>query len=322
MTEVSRYRKWWIVLAVLVVLCLLPLWLKGYFLHIAIMCLLNSLFALTWLLVLRAGQLSLGHMGFMVIGAYTSVILVEKVGLPFWPSWIAAGLLAAIFGLVIGMITLRLKGLYFAVITFGVAMVLQYVPRLWKSVLGGVHGFADIGRPEGFWGIEFTVVAKEPYFYFILGLLVVAIILFSRMDRSRIGRIARGISASERLSESIGVNCMRYKVLLFTISSLFVGLGGSFLTHYVACLEPGMFSFWDSAYPLIWCIVGGTGFMIAGPLTGTILLTIVPEFFRELYMYQGIIYGALTLVIIIFIPQGLMSQIIKIRLPKTRSKKE
>jgi len=261
-------------------------------------------------------------MGFMVIGAYTSTILVEKIGLPFWPSWIAAGLLAAVFGYMIGMITLRLRGLYFAVITFGVAMVLQYVPRLWVSMLGGIRGFADVGRPEGFWGIEFSTTSKEPYFYFALGLLVVAIIIFSRIDRSRIGRIARGISASERLSESIGVDCMRYKVLLFSISSLFVGLGGSFLTHYTAVLEPGMFSFWESAYPLVWCIVGGTGFMIAGPVTGAVLLTLIPEFFRQLHLYQGIIYGVLTITIIIFLPRGLMSQIIKIRWPKKRTKKE
>jgi branched-chain amino acid transport system permease protein len=295
--------------ALLVVLaaCVIPLFIKEeYYLHFLIMGGVSAIMCMGWTLLLRLGLFSLGHAAFLGIGAYVSAILTMRAGVAFWLSLPLSGGFTALLAFCLGMIILRLKGIYFAVVTFAFGEVVRIVYLNWNSLLGGYSGLSGIPRPEPLLGLAFD--SKMPNYYLILLLTVITAVVFYRIDRSRAGRIFRAIGNNSDLAQSQGVNIRKYKVISFTLSCFFIGIAGSFLAHYYTALYPDEFGIWESIIVQIKATVGGVATVVSGPIIGAVVMTVVSEVFRG-YMsaLEPLFFGIFIILVVFFLPGGLQS---------------
>jgi branched-chain amino acid transport system permease protein len=293
------------VVALVIALLLLPLFVRNNFhLHVLIMTAVYVIMATSLWLILRSGQLSIGHAAFQAIGAYAAALLVMRVDLPFWLALPLAGLVAAIVAVIIGYPSLRLKGLFFALVTFAFAEILRVALNSFgKGIFGGASGISGIPHPD-FFGIELTT--KTSYYYLALGLMLVTVFVLYRIYKSRIGMTLVAISSADALAESLGVNTMRHKVFAFAVCSFFAGVAGAFYATYIRHVSPESFTFWHSVYALVYVVVGGQG-TILGPMVGACALSAFSEGFRTFGDYQPIVYGTALVVVVLFLPAGLIS---------------
>jgi branched-chain amino acid transport system permease protein len=268
-----------------------------------------SICSLSWRLLMVIGQLSFGQGGFVGIGAYASALMAMKLGFPFWVSLPLSALIAGLLGAIIGYPGLRLKGAYFVIMTLILGECIRLLIQSWQGLTNGVNGITDISPPSaisipGLLTVNFTT--KAPFYYLVLGLLIITVIVMRRIDKSSLGSTFRGIAQSDSLAESLGVNIARYKVLAFGISCFFCGVAGSFFAHYMAFVHPDNFNIWLSAYMVIYSIVGGMG-SVAGPILGSLVMVSAVELFRPLQNFQAISYAVVLIVAIMFLPGGFVS---------------
>ena len=170
------------------------------------------------------GQLNLAHGGFFAIGAYVVAILTVDHGWAFWPAFVASGVFSAVFGFLVGIVSLRLKEHYFAIFTLCVGFIIYLLLDKWEALTHGSLGIINIAPPEGFGLIDFT--RTIPFYYLVLFFLVLAIVLVSRISSSLVGRTFLAIRISDDLAQSLGINLMRNKVLAFVLSTVYAGLAG------------------------------------------------------------------------------------------------
>jgi len=312
MTRDRRARGHWRrqlgILALLVVLVAVP-WVitDPYKISICTMILINVILACTLFPLLHAGMFTIAHAAFMAIGAYSSALLTLKAGLSFWLAFPIAGIVTAVVAALIGIPTLRTKGVFFLLITFG----LNEVGRLVISSLnitGGAEGLGGIRRIDaipvpGIGVIEFT--SRAANYYFVLALAVLTIVVLVRLWRTAFGRAWQAIGQSEELAVSLGIPLARYKLSLFCLSCFFAGLTGSFFAHYYRFLSPADFTVWNSIYPLVYLQVGGLGSML-GPILGATILTGALEIFRAIEEYKPMTFGVLLVVVMLLAPDGLI----------------
>jgi branched-chain amino acid transport system permease protein len=282
---------------------------QPYQLSILIYTLLNVMLAVSMRLIMITGQITLGHAAFAAIGGYTSALLVTKLGFTFWEALIPALALSAAISLVIGYPTLRIKGAYFAILTFAFSEVIRYVFQTWKDIFGGAFGIVDIPRPEaitipGLFAIDFS--SRISSYYLIAVFVIVAILFMYRLEKSRFGLIFHSIGDADTLSEHSGVNIMNYKVLAFTIGSIFASLAGILYTHYIGVITPWSFTFNTTVNYLIFVVFGGMGSFI-GPIIGACIFTPLPQILKPLKTFEPLISSVVLLIVILFLPGGLMS---------------
>jgi len=264
--------------------------------------------------IMSTGQLTLGHAAYMAVGAYASTLLTMKVGLSFWLAFPLAGLISSLVALLIGYPTLRIKGVYFAIITFAFAEIVRLLIVHWPSLLGGYGGIPDVPPPSPIFTISFK--SRIPYYYLILAVCLFTYWVMVRIDKSRIGRIFSSIHESDTLAEAIGINIMRYKVTAFCIGCFFAGLSGSFYAHYFNFTSPEFFTIWQSVYCLLFVIVGGVG-SVWGPLLGSFFMTLIPELLRVTRELEPVIYAVILIVIMFLLPGGLVTLPSRLRGKKT-----
>jgi len=277
---------------------------EPYWLHVVIICVYSSILAMSWLLILKIGHLSLAHAAFMGIGGISSALLVKEAGLSFWLALPMAGLIAAIIGIMLGFPILRVKGIYFLIITFAFNELVGITIRNWKF-LGGYVGLIDVPRPNAIGGIDFT--SKVHYYYLALFLAAVTVLVLYRIYSSRIGRIFASIGEAEDLAESIGINVLKYKLLAFAIGCFFAGITGSFVVHYLHYAGAEMFSTWQSLNIQILAIVGGMGYAIGGPIVGAFFLTFLVELLDIPIKAQTLVYAAILILVIFYLRSGLIT---------------
>jgi branched-chain amino acid transport system permease protein len=271
---------------------------------------INIIFACSLNIILNIGELNLAHAAFMGIGAYTSTILVMRLSLPFWFAMPAAMLASAIVSLAIGFLTLRFKGAYFLLFTFLFAELVRILlSNFWIGLFGGIPGLTNIPRPSvtipGFFHTKFS--SNIDFYYLIMILVIITIIAMRRMDMSRLGLLFRAISQSESLVESTGISATRFKVLGCAIGCCFAGLAGSLYAHFVGIITPQDFSIHAVLAPVAYVVIGGMG-SIYGPVLGTSFLMVLSHFYlRQLGLYELLIYGVIIVLIIRFMPEGLIS---------------
>jgi branched-chain amino acid transport system permease protein len=274
-----------------------------YYMHLLILCGIYSVLCMGWVLILRAGQFSLGQAAFLAIGAYSSSLLVLKLGLSPWLGLVASGLTAAFAAALLGWIVLRIRGLYFAVITLAFNGVVQLIPAN-VNFLGGWTGLSPI-PPFSLAGFEF--IEKAPWYYLILALVILCALVTQRMEKSRLGKYFKA-TANESLAESIGINTVGYRMLAFVVACLFAGLAGGILASYLTYVAPGDFAVWKSVQVQIQATVGGTSTMIGGPVAGSTMLILLGEVLRTYAKgLEPMLYGLLLLIVIFFLPNGLVS---------------
>ncbi len=277
-----------------------------YFLHTAIMIFLTVIYTTTYRLILYTGQLHLGANAFIGAGAYASALLVRDLGLSFWIAVFLAGLIAAVLAVGIGYFALRVKGVYFAIITWGFAEGIRFLYMRMESVFGGPSGFFGIPGPDPlpfFNKIDFF--EKTHYYYLALALLLLTLLVLYRMEKSRFGLVLAGIREEDHLAGSVGINVMNYKVAVFAVCSGLAGMGGSFYAHYTYFISPNDFTVLLTIFLVLYVVVGGTS-KFSGPVIGTVLLLISGEFFAGYGFYRMMLFAGLTIVILLIIPGGLV----------------
>lgn len=237
-----------------------------------------------------AGQFTLGHAGFMAIGAYTSAVLTVKMGAPFIAALIAGGLLAAVMGFLIGLPTLRLKGDYLAIATLGMGEVIRVVLLNNRSV-GGAAGFFGIPRYTN-WAWTFCCV-------------VVTVLFIRNLLWSSYGRACISVREDEVAAEIMGIDITRYKVLAFVIGAFFAGIGGALYSHYFYFIQPQGFGFMKSIEYLVMVVLGGMG-SITGSILAALFLTVVNVILQQYSAIRMILYALLLIIIMIFRPEGIM----------------
>ena len=243
------------------------------------------------------GQLPLGHAGFMAIGAYTAALITKSMDfgsefLTFFIALLAGGIVAAIFGVIIGLPALRLKGDYLAIITLAFGEMIRVIINN-LSFTGGALGLKQIPRYT-----DFT---------WVYALCAVTIFVSYTLIHSKHGRAIISIRENEIASESCGVNITYYKSMTFTLAAFFAGLSGGLYAHYIATINPGVFDFNKSIEILVMVVLGGMG-SIVGSVISAGVLTALPEMLRAFSDYRMVVYSLLLVIVMIFKPSGLMGR--------------
>ncbi len=282
---------------------LLPLPLAGdYVTHLAIMIMLYSITAASLdILVGYTGRLSLGHAAFYAIGAYTSTLLSMNLGVSPWVGILAGGMLASLFGLVLGIPSLKLRGPYLAISTLGFGVIVQLMLINLDWLTRGPLGIPGIPPLPGG---PLDLRSKFSFYYVALMLTSVAVYTLHMISRSRIGKVLMSIREDEDAALSVGVNVPLFKVLAFIISTFFAGLSGGLYAHYIRYISPAMSALSESISILSMTIIGGFG-TLTGPLMGAAMLTILQELLRPYLEYRYLIYGALIVIVMKFFPSGI-----------------
>ena len=260
------------------------------------------------------GQISLGHGAFLAIGAYTTGLLTGKLGIPFMFSLPLSGLMAATLGMIVGIPSLRLKGLYLALGTLAFGFIVEYIIFHWDLTQG------DMGMAVKRIGIGgFTIKTQQHYFYLIMSFTAIAAICAKNLVRTKIGRNFVAIRDRDIAAEAMGISLAKYKVMAFAVSSFYAGVAGCLMAHYQRWIVPGSFDISLSIAYIAMIILGGLG-SILGSIMGAILITGIPhfiiyltDFFKESYpALAGVIvdlklgiFGLIIVVTLLFEPQGL-----------------
>ena len=288
----------------------LPLFFgEPFILHVFNLIFVGIVLALSWAILARTGYVSFAHNAFLGIGAYTSVYLVMQLHVPFWGGFLAAGIMAGIFALVLGAIILRLKGIFFVLSTFCFAQIMLRVFRMAVPITGGANGIRDIPPPL----IPLIgPIKSHEAFYILFYLYATLVILFTiRLYRSNTGREFQAIGEDMFTAESIGIYTTRQKVLAFVISSVIVGFTGSLHAHYTSFISDTTFEMVKAIEAVIYNVVGGMG-SIVGPILGTAVMVPLPEFLRGFVAYQIALYGLILILILRFFPSGIWGTVKRI----------
>ncbi len=295
-----RRRLGWL-LALAAFLVLLPFLLSKYKVDVAIMLFINIILVASFRLIATTGGWSLAHIPLMGCGAYATALLT-KAGIPFWFSLPLSGLAAAAVALLISYPIARTKGFAFFVASFAAGDALRVCWTRFKVPFGGHQGLSNVPVPKLFPSWDFS--EPIPYYYLSLVVMLICLILMLRLDRSRIGATWRSVESQEDLSKSLGINTAFYKILAFVIGSFFAGVAGVLLAHRLWAVVPGQFGFVATLYLLIWVVFGGLR-TFYGPIVGVVSLTLLQELLRPLVEWLPMIYGAIIILTLIFLPEGL-----------------
>ena len=269
-----------------------------------------SFLALSAYLLLLTGEISFGQQAFFAISAYLSGIATAMWGWPLWLGLLWGALAAAAAASVIGVLTLRLRGLYFSIATLAFAEMVRllFVIFHYQVVIDGepvgpdgAEGFRDIR-----WVFENNVSVTE-YMVIIYIVLFIVLVLFFLLERSRLGSIFRMLGEDTLLTEMQGLNVIRFKVLASGIAGFIAGIGGGFYAHFATYLEPQIFNVMLGVHGLVYGLIGGLGTAF-GPLIGVGLDIGFLEAFRAIQGYRMIVFGGLVAVLLIFMPRGILDE--------------
>jgi branched-chain amino acid transport system permease protein len=259
------------------------------------------------------GRINIGQGAFALIGAYVSAILVVKAGWSFWISLPVAGLFAALVAVLIGLPILRLRGVYFAMITLVLTQVVT-LTALALPITNGAKGISSIPLPSGvsLFGIpllpDFAAMenTKLAFYYTACILMIATYAALYRLVNSRLGHLCRSMQQNEELASSIGVNIAYIRIVIFAISSFFGGIGGAMFGSIAQSVYPSSFQVADSVNFMLNCFLGGLGYVF-GPMLGTLVLYFGWDLLFEFGKYQMLIYATVLILIIRFLPNGLLS---------------
>jgi branched-chain amino acid transport system permease protein len=298
-------------LAVLLTIAILFPWLvaNDYVIHITIIAGIFITQAISLNFVLGyVGLLSLGHTALFAIGAYTSALLDLRLGAPFALAFVGACLVTGFFGFLVGYVCLRMRGPYFAIVTFGLSQIIYLICLNWIDLTQGPMALVGIS-PAGFSipGLfSFELVSKTSYYYLILILVLGSVYVSHKFSSSYIGRAWRALRENENLADSVGISWFKYSMMAFVISTIMVGGAGSFYAHFITVVSPEIFGLANLVAVLTMVVVGGQA-TIAGPIVGGLIFTYLPEVLRVVQMYRMALYGSILLAAVVFIPGGIVN---------------
>jgi branched-chain amino acid transport system permease protein len=294
----------WQALLVLLVLAALSVPLiagNRFALHIGVMVGVMSLLAVSMNLMLAIGQLSFAQVAFMGIGAYTAALLPIKLGVPTSVAFVVGGLLPALIAFLLGPVFLRIKGVYFVLLTFAFAQIVNLIFQDWVSLFGGNNGLGGIPKLGLF---DTRLVSVNAYYCFAIVLVALAYLIVRTIRRSSIGVVLAALDENESLGRSLGLDAIRWRVGIFALSAFFAGIAGAFYAYYIGFLSPPTFAFGTTVDALVMNVVGGIALPF-GPFLGALILVPLPEVLRDAKQYQFLIYAAILAGSLLFFQDGL-----------------
>jgi branched-chain amino acid transport system permease protein len=313
-------------------------WMDGYTRVLLVFAGINVIAAYSFYVPYKTGQVSLGQAGFMAVGAYSSAILTQKFGVPFAVALASGGLIAAVTGVAVGFPALRIKGVYLLLLTLGFSEIISVIALSWDYV-GGAQGFRNISFNP--WTLEY-----------VAGVIVVLLLLFSRLERSSLGRAMDAIHQDETAAEVMGIDVVRIKLLSFGLGAAIAGLAGGLYAHHATYMDSTTFNVMLSVEILLFVVVGG-GSTFWGPLLGAAVLNAIPEILRALRDWLELLpvewtdfypinraydllhdfldfenakrliaYGLILMVMMIVRPDGLLTRdgLLRLRLPRWKTR--
>lgn len=281
-----------------------------YFLHILVITGIYIILTLSLNLVVGyTGLAALGHAAFSCVGAYASSLLALNYGLSPWLGLLIGACVAAILGVVIGAPSLRLKGDYLALATFGLGVIVYSVAKNWMSVTRGPMGLPGI---PGFSVFGWQLSSVWAYLILVAVFVFLTYFIIRRVVKSPFGRILRGIREDEIATLAMGKDVNKHKIMVFVIGAFFAGIAGSLYAHYITFIDPSSFTVMESITILLMVVFGGMG-SLGGSFVGAAILVIFPELLRFLGMPSSVaaplrqmIYGLLLIVLMLYRPQGIL----------------
>lgn len=249
------------------------------------------------------GLVSLGHAGFVAIGAYGASLMSVKLGFGFFPAMICGMVAAGFVGLLLGLPTLRLSGTYLSIVTLGFGEIVKMVAMNWDPVTNGTLGIKNIPKPVLF-GIKLTTANGGLYYLMVVLLLIITLFCIA-VVKSRTGRAFLAIKTDEMAGTMMGINVTYYKILAFVLSSCICAVAGAFYATLIGYIDPNTFTFDVSTLILSIVILGGMG-TIRGMFLGSAILIAFPEVSRALMDYRFVVYGLILVLMMRFRPQGLL----------------
>jgi len=302
-----------------------PLWVTSfYFLHVVITTGIFIIAAMSLNLLLGfTGQLSLGHVAFFGIGAYTSALLSLgfevhltddfAIGVgpkPVWLAMLLGALAAGLCGFALGKIAFKVRGAYFVIVSISFAEVVRLVAVNWVELTQGPMALNNVpplklGTPELF---ELSFVRKPAYFYLVLATAIACYAIVRRLVYSHAGRAMIALRENEPLAMSVGIDVTRYLVLATVVSAAMAGVAGALYVHYVRIVDPDIFLFIYTVMMVIMVMTGGKG-TLAGPIVGGTIFGLLPELLRAFAIkpeIQWIAFGAVMILVVFLLPRGIV----------------
>ncbi|MBF0235381.1 MAG: high-affinity branched-chain amino acid ABC transporter permease LivM [Desulfamplus sp.] len=257
-----------------------------------------------------AGLLVLGYAAFFAVGAYAYALLNLHFGVGFWVALPIGGILAAVFGILLGYPVLRLRGDYLAIVTLGFGEIIRLVLENWNEFSFGPSGIKNIPKP-GLFGIDLSMQATTIYIFYIVVLLVIfTIFVINRLKNSRIGRAWTALKDDEIASQAMGIDKAKTKLRAFALGATWAGMAGVVFAAKTTFINPASFTLWESVIILCIVVLGGMG-SIAGVITGALLLILLPEYMRDFGEFRMITFGAVLILMMIFRPGGMIEDVRK-----------
>jgi branched-chain amino acid transport system permease protein len=291
-------RGWWLVFLILASF-LAPTFLSEFYLTVLCEALVMSLLALSFnLLFGYMGQLSFGQAAFYGLGGYAVAMLVTKAHFNFWLSMVAGILVAGIAGLVVGFFCVRLRGIYFSILTLAFGQLIWTVIFKWHNFTGGDDGIQGVFPPE---------FMKSPvaYYYFILIVFLASAFIMRKILHSPFGQTIIAMRENSERTEFLGINIARYQLIAFVIAAAFAGLAGAIWVPFYRSVAPSYLTWVKSGEPVMAAILGGQS-IFYGPILGTFIMTFFHAWVLAYTVYWPVVMGALILFIIFFLPGGVL----------------
>ncbi|WP_297778243.1 branched-chain amino acid ABC transporter permease [uncultured Roseovarius sp.] len=279
--------------------------------EILVFLVINILLVTSYRLLTLTGEWSLGHVVIMGVGAYASALLTKELGVAVPVAMFLGGITSALLAVLLSFPLFRMKGFYFLIGSFAAGEIIRLIWKRFREPFGGVRGISGIDpMPDfslGFYSFDFF----EPVsYYYFAGVIVLACLwVLWRIEKSPVGLTFHAVHWQDKLAQASGVNLRAYRTLAFAIASGFAGVAGALQAHYVGTVNPNSFDIEVMVFVLTWAIVGGTT-TFYGPILGCVLLTVINEIvLRGMGFEQArpLIYGAIMILSILFLPNGLES---------------
>ncbi|XOF35002.1 MAG: high-affinity branched-chain amino acid ABC transporter permease LivM [Candidatus Electrothrix sp. YB6] len=255
-----------------------------------------------------AGLLDLGYVAFYAVGAYSYALLNLHFGIGFWTALPIGGLLAAVFGILLGFPVLRLRGDYLAIVTLGFGEIIRLVLENWSEFSHGPSGISNIPRP-GFFGIDMSLKQSMMYLYYlVLAMVIFTVFVVNRLQNSRIGRAWFALREDEIACQAMGIDRTRTKLTAFALGAFWAGMAGVIFAAKTTFVNPASFTFLESAIILCIVVLGGMG-SIVGVIIAALVLMLLPEYLRAFADYRMLVFGGTLVAMMIFRPKGLISTV-------------
>ena len=310
----GRNRNMMAGIAVFLYLVVIPLVFQSHNYIIGIVSTISilALISLGVWITFSIGRINIGQGAFALIGGYTTAILSTRYGVSFWLCLPLSGLVSGLLGFLLGWPILRLKGVYFSMITLSITEATRLTFLSGGKFTGGAFGILEVPRPGdlSLFGLKIIPAfgGADPlsFYYLAAVLLLFGLAVVWRLSSCKIGAVFQSMRQNEELASSIGINVAKYRVMAYVICCFLGGLGGAYFAAYQQNIFPGTFQINDSIFFMLYCFLGGLDYVL-GPIVGTILLFVSFETLHAIQQYQPLIYGILMIVLILWLPDGILS---------------